>query len=167
MSRARQSQEEVTTYPNVKLGSPRFRTPGVSRHPHTQFPQNCKLPEKPAPASAPHVYQQSVPRLMVWWFKACEPRDAGESAARNSPTSSVTRYSMPHACARRGHYHRHTTSTVNVGYSRRGLSTSGDGDDDEPRETGATPPTPLSRDIYASGALGGHRRRHATVCGTA
>ena len=39
--------------------------------------------------------------------KACEPRDAGESAARNSPTSSVTRYSMPHACARRGHYHRH------------------------------------------------------------
>ena len=110
------------------------------RHPHKQFPQNCKLPEKLTPASAPHVYQQSVPRLVVWWFKACEPRDAGESAARNSPTFSVTRYRMPHACARRGHYHRHTTSPVDAGHS---------GDGSQPPETATT---------MSSGKLGRHHR---------
>ena len=104
-------------------------------------PLHGKLPQESSlPASAPHVYQQSVPRLMVWWFKACEPRDAGELAARNSPTPSVTRYSMPHACARRGHYHRHSTSSVGAGYS---------GEGSQPPETATT---------MSPGKLGRHHR---------
>ena len=83
------------------------RNPSSKEGSTSSPPTTPKLSSKLTPASAPHVYQQSVPRLVVWWFKACEPRDAGESAARNAPTSSVTRYSMPHACARKGHYHRH------------------------------------------------------------